>query len=210
MLEIVSGAVPEFFSVVDCDELVVPTCCEPRERLVGVSVTAGAVAAPVPLRLMLCGLSEASSVTETLALRAPVADGVKVTEIVHEPPGASVAGASRHADVSPKSEGFVPVTAIALIESGAPPEFVSVTFCVGLVVPTTCPANVRLVGDSVTAGAVPVPLRPRLCGLSEALSLMETFAVRLPVADGENVTEIVQVPLTANVAGLTGQLLLSP
>ena len=47
MLEIASGAVPEFRSVEVCAALVVPWSCEPNDRLGGVSVTAGAV--PVPL-----------------------------------------------------------------------------------------------------------------------------------------------------------------
>jgi hypothetical protein len=35
---------------------------------------------------------------------------------------------------------------------------------------------------------------------------MVTLAVRLPVADGENVTEIVHVAFTASVAGLAGHV----
>jgi hypothetical protein len=45
-----------------------------------------------------------------------------------------------------------------------------------------------------------------VCGLPEALSLMLTLAVRLPVAVGLKVTEMVQVAFTANVDGLTGQV----
>jgi len=45
-----------------------------------------------------------------------------------------------------------------------------------------------------------------LCGLPGALSVMETLAVRLPEAVGENVTEIVQLALAANVAGLVGHV----
>jgi len=46
-------------------------------------------------------------------------------------------------------------------------------------------------------GAVPVPVRPAVCGLPLASSAMLTEAVRLPVALGVNVTLIVQVPLLA-------------
>lgn len=68
--------------------------------------------------------------------------------------------------------------------------------------------NERLVGVRVTAGAAPVPLSPIACGLLDASSVTETAAVRLPDAVGLKTTEIVQVALTASVAGLVGQLLL--
>ena len=41
----VSAAVPEFFTVTTCAAVVDPTVVEAKVRLVGVSVTAGAVAA---------------------------------------------------------------------------------------------------------------------------------------------------------------------
>ena len=47
---------------------------------------------------------------------------------------------------------------------------------------------------------VPVPLKLTVCGLFAALSLIESVAVRLPVADGVNVTLTVQVPLGVSVA----------
>ena len=42
-----------------------------------------------------------------------------------------------------------------------------------------------------------MPLRLTVCGLSGALSVMLTEAVRLPLADGVNVTLIVQLPPAA-------------
>src|SRR5262249_56388942 len=53
----------------------------------------------------------------------------------------------------------------------------------------------------------PVPLKLTACGLPLPLSVMLTLATRLPVAVGLNVTLIVQLALSASVAGLTGQLL---
>ena len=52
----------------------------------------------------------------------------------------------------------------------------------------------RLVGERLTAPAVPVPVPERLtvCELPLALSVMLTDAVRLPLAEGVNVTLIVQ------------------
>ena len=49
---------------------------------------------PLPVSVTACGLSAASSSIVTLALRAPAARGVNVTEIVHVAFAASVAGAT--------------------------------------------------------------------------------------------------------------------
>ena len=69
-----------------------------------------------------------------------------------------------------KSLAFAPVMAMPVIVSGAVPEFRSVDGCETLVVPTSCEPNVRPLGVSVTAGAVPVPLSATGCGLPAALS----------------------------------------
>jgi len=60
--------------------------------------------------------------------------------------------------------------------------------------------KVKLESESETAGAPPVPERVTLCGLPLALSLKLSEALRLPVADGVNVTLTVQVPLGITVA----------
>ena len=91
---IVSGAVPVLVSVTFWGALVVPTCCWPKPRLVGASVTAGAVATPVPLSATVCGVPGALSAMLTEAVRDPAAVGVKVAEMVQLFPGASVAGLS--------------------------------------------------------------------------------------------------------------------
>ena len=61
--------------------------------------------------------------------------------------------------------------------------------------PVVCAAKVRLVGESVTAGAgvpgvAPVPLTAIICGESLLLSVIVTAPARLPVAVGVNVTAI--------------------
>src|SRR5439155_8806122 len=89
---IVSGAVPVFVSVVVWAALAVPTSCDAKLRVVGVSATAGAGVVPVPLSVTACGLFVALSVIRTLALRAPAAVGLKLTEIVHVALAARVAG----------------------------------------------------------------------------------------------------------------------
>ncbi len=58
--------------------------------------------------------------------------------------------------------------------------------------------KLRLVGEKLTAGAVPVPLRPTVCGLPAALSLMLSVPVRVPVWIGVNVTFNVQLALIAS------------
>jgi hypothetical protein len=64
-------------------------------------------------------------------------------------------------------------------------------------VPTDWLAKVRLVGERLGAGAVPVPERATVWGLPLALSVMLTEAERLPLAVGVKVTLIVQLLLAA-------------
>ena len=143
-----------------------------------------------------------------LALRLPLADGVKVTLIVQLAPAASVLGLMGQVLVCAKSPAFVPATVMLVIVRAAVPLFVSVTDLAALVVPTFWAPKLRLVGFSVTAGAetVPVPESATLCGLPVALSLIVTLALRLPVAEGENVTLIAQFAPAASVFGLSGQV----
>ena len=83
-----------------------------------------------------------------------------------------------------------------VIESAPVPVLVRVTVCPGLVVPTNCVANVKLVGFSDTAGLpelTPVPDTASDSGLSGALSVMLRLAERAPVAAGVNDTLMVHV-----------------
>ena len=84
----VSGPVPLFVRVTVCAALVVPMFCPAKVRLVGDRPAEGTV--PVPLRLAVCGLPAALSVTLTVPVRVPVADGVKVTLMLQLLPAASV------------------------------------------------------------------------------------------------------------------------
>src|SRR5580698_1500314 len=74
------------------------------------------------------------------------------------------------------------------------PLALSVTVCGKLVVPTGCGPKVRLGGERVTTGGVPVPVNGSDSGLSGALSVMVTLALSLPTSDGVKVTVTVQVP----------------
>jgi hypothetical protein len=183
----------------------VPTFVVPKLMLVLLSVTAARV--PVPVSGTVCGLFTALSVMERLAVRVPLAVGLKVSVTVHVPLTASVLGLSGHVLVWEKSPVFVPLNPMAVIVSGAVPVLVTVTDCVGLLVPTDWLRKVRLVGLRDTAGAVPVPLKDTVWGLPAALSAMEMLALRLPVAPGLKVTEMLHVLPAARVLDPDGQVL---
>src|SRR5204863_1430767 len=104
--------------------LVPPIPWLPKARLVGFSVTAGAVAIPVPVRAIACGLSAALSVRVTPAVLEPAAWGEKVTLIVQDALAANEAGQLL---VWAKSALLVPVRTMLLIVRAAVPELVSVT-----------------------------------------------------------------------------------
>jgi hypothetical protein len=84
---------PLFFSVTVCAALVVLTWWFPKLKLVGLRLTTGADSfVPEPLNATDCGLPDALSATDKLALRLPTAVGVKVTLMVQEAPASSVPG----------------------------------------------------------------------------------------------------------------------
>lgn len=58
---------------------------------------------------------------------------------------------------------------------------------------------------SVTAGAVPLPVREKVCGLPVALSATDTVAARPPVAVGVKVAAMTQVPPDAATLGIVRQ-----
>ena len=96
--------------------------------------------------------------------------------------------------------------AVILASVSAPlPVFVRVTGCAELVVPTGRLPNARLAGERLTTGAVlvPVPERLTVWGLPLALSATLSAAVRAPLAEGVNVTLIVQLaPATTELLQL--------
>jgi len=193
-------AVPEFLTVTTWAAVVDPTVVEAKVRLVGDSVTAGAAAAPVPVRAAVCGEPVALSAIERLAVRVPVAAGLNSTETVQVAAAASVVP---HVVADLRKElASVPVMVSDVSVRVAVPEFLTVTTCAAVVEPTVVEAKVRLVGDNVTAGAAaaaPVPVRAAVCGEPVALSAIVRLAVRVPVAAGLNSTETVQVAAAARV-----------
>jgi len=86
----------------------------------------------------------------------------------------------------------VPVTETLEILRAALPVLLSVLVSAELATPTDWLPNVKLPGESLADGAVPVPERVTVCGLPLALSAMLTEAERPPLAEGVKVTLIVQ------------------
>src|SRR3989441_225133 len=89
MLVMLREAVPVLDRGTVCTGLVVMRSWASKARLVGAKVPAGAI--PVPASDTDCGLPGASSVMVTVAVRAPVAAGVKLMLIVQLAPGATEA-----------------------------------------------------------------------------------------------------------------------
>ena len=106
--------------------------------------------APVPARATDCGLPVALSVKVSVALKDPLAAGVKVTLILQLAPAATL---DPQLFVSAKSLGFVPAIEIAVILKAALPELLNVTVWAELVVATVWLAKVRLDGERLATGA---------------------------------------------------------
>lgn len=104
---------------------------------------------PPPLSATVCGEPLALSVIASAPVRLPAAVGVKVTEMVQLALAVTLVP---QVFVWAKS----PDATIDVMTRAAVPELVSVTVCAALVIPSTCEAKVRLVGESVTAGAVAI------------------------------------------------------
>src|SRR5258706_8336782 len=92
-----------------------------------------------------------------------------------------------------------PLMAMLVIFSAAVPVLLKVIFCDGLVPPTLREPKLKLVGERLTTGTAPVPVRSTVCGLLPALSVIVTAPRRVPVAVGVNVTLIVQLAPAASV-----------
>src|SRR5437879_895427 len=173
------------------------------------SVAVGGVT-PVPVSDTDCGLPAASSVMFTAAARTPGPAGVKLAPIVQLAPGATELAPVGQVlpAAKAKSAACAPVMVMLVRFSGAPPLFVRVTFCAGLVVPTRWLPKGLLVAESVAVGGVtPVPVSDTDCGLSAASSVMFTVAARGPVAAGVKLMLIVQLAPGATEPAPVGQVL---
>jgi hypothetical protein len=132
---------------------------------------------------------EALSAIFTLALRAPVACGVKITVIVHDPPAETVEGQLL---VCEKSALLTPMRLIAVIVRAVVWRFVKVVLIGLLELPTITVPKLSELGEKVT-GLIPVPFTAIVCGLLPALSEMVTVPDAVPATVGVNVTVMLQV-----------------
>lgn len=96
---------------------------------------------------MICGLLAATSLTIIVAVRAPIACGLNVTEMVQCPLPATLLP---QVSVSVKSPGFAPAKLIPLKPNGVGMWLVRVTILAGLVEKTGWMANARVTGVKVT------------------------------------------------------------
>jgi hypothetical protein len=104
---------------------------------------------PVPLTATVSGAAVALLAMLTFAERLAAASGWNLTVIVHEAPGARLAG---QFSVMGNHEALVPVTLMLSIAKLTAPALVSVALSGALVVPTTTLPNLRAVGLTTAAG----------------------------------------------------------
>jgi hypothetical protein len=152
-----------------------------------------------PDRDAVCGLLPAESVNTRLAVRVPATDGVKV--MVTEQLDEAIKVDPQVLLEIAKSDAFVPVMAILLMEMADVPVLLNVTDFGELVEPIATFANVTLVGDTDTPPVldpVAVPDRATCRGLP--LAEMFKVAARAPVAVGLKTTLIAQLPAPARLA----------
>jgi len=153
-------ALPVFLTVTACAALVVLTVWLVNTRAEGATVATGAVATPVPVRPIVCGLPVALFAIVSVADRAPEALGVNVMLIMQLPLGATGLLVVQVVPLA-TTNSVLPVEGADVNVRLPVPLFVTVTLCAPLVVPTGCEvAKFRVVvGLSTTVGDVPVPLR---------------------------------------------------
>ena len=174
-------------------------------------LTAGeAVATAVPASGMICVVPVVElSVTVSVAARAPVAAGVKLTVIVQL---AAAASDVPQVFVSAKSPALVPEISTLEIVSGPVPVLVRFALCVAAVLATTVVPKVSPSCGSKSAtprSGAPVPLSVAVCGEFVALSTTAIDPVSAPVANGVKFTENVQLAPAASVTGTVPQVFVS-
>ena len=204
-LVMLKGAFPVLLRVTVWTPLAVPKVWAPKVRLEVLRLTAGPP--PAPLRLTAWWPSEALSVIVSVAVRVPVAVGVKVTLIVQLAPPATELPQLL---VWAKSPALVPARATLVTLKLALPVFVRVTGWAELLVPKGWLAKVKVKVESAAAEDVPVPARLTIWGLLLALLVSVNAAVRVPAPDGRKVTRIVHWAPAATVPPQLSLSLKSP
>lgn len=187
---VIDRALPGALSVTPCGELEEPRPWLAKVRVLVESEAVGGAA--VPVKVTVCGLVLALSVMVRMPFSVPDEPdgGVKVTLIVQ----LALALMLTPQLLAGVSEKLLDPTVNAMLVkfSVAVPESVTITVCGALEVPGFWAAKVRVVAESVTAGAATVPLKLTVC--VPALSVMVTVPVSVPddPDGGVKVTLIVQ------------------
>jgi hypothetical protein len=176
--------------------LVVFCSVDGKVRLVGATVTVVCGTSVVPFNGTLCGLFAALSEIVSVPLLGSVPEGVNVTAMVHEAPGAN--GEASVEQVPPETANGPPSPAEMLVNEMVPPPvlvFFTVTDIGLLVVFCAVAGKVKLPGVICTeiTGISVVPFNVTLCGLFGALSAIESVPLLGAVPVGVNVTVIVQL-----------------
>jgi hypothetical protein len=138
-----NGPVPVLCSVMFLTELVVPTTCDEKDNVVGVTEAPGVV--PVPLSVTTCvgPRFPESSLTFSAPVTEPTVCGVNVTDTAQLDPADRTAGQSFVSENPPLAERLIPF-------SGLPPKFVMVMVWGALAAPTFC-ENVNVGGEKLIA-----------------------------------------------------------
>src|SRR5256885_2790396 len=143
MLVTCSGPVPVLCSVMFFAVLVVPTACDGKDNVAGVTAAPGVV--PVPSSGTACVEPRfpESSVTVSAPVTGPTTCGVNATDTVQFDPADRVAGQLSVSENPPPAARLNPF-------SGLPPTFAMVMVCGALVVPVFC-ENVSVGGEKPIA-----------------------------------------------------------
>jgi hypothetical protein len=139
---IVAAVVPLFDRVVGCEAVVEPTTVFANARLVGLALSDGPGAVPVPLRATVTA-PDTSVLIVSVPLRAPVTVGLNFTVTVQDPPAAMLVP---QVLVCEKSPVIVTDDTAAAVE----PLLETVTVCGALVVPVVCDPKSSAVGLAET------------------------------------------------------------
>jgi hypothetical protein len=197
----VTLAVPGLVRVTVCEPLP-PTVTLPKFTLAGEAESCSVT--PVPLRATVLGEPVALLVMVMAPVALPVVAGAKVAVKGEDWPAANVSGR-----VSPLRLKPVPVAEAAVTVTLAVPVFVRVTVC-GLLLPTVTLPKFTLAGETESCSVTPAPLSATVVGVLEALLVIATLPVALPLEVGANdVVKAVVCP-AARVSGTLRPLRLNP
>jgi uncharacterized protein YabE (DUF348 family) len=150
---------------------------------------------PVPVKVTVCGEPMALSAMFKVAVRVPVAAGVKVMLIWQLLPEVNELLEAQVLALMANSDALVPLNVKLVKLTVAVPVLLIDIACALLVLPTLRAANVREPGLTLSVWVMfsPVPVKVTVCGEPVALSAMFNVAVRVPVAAGVKVMLIWQL-----------------